>query len=50
MTRSERWEEGLLASEFDVGVGGLWFCPSVNHPAWFAELPQEIDRGLGYYS
>lgn len=38
MTASGWREEGLLASGPADGGAGIGFCPSVNHPAWFAEL------------
>lgn len=28
------------------GEAGLCFCPSVNHPAWFAELQRGERRGV----
>lgn len=40
MTGSAWREEGLLASDLAADEAGLCFCPSVNHPAWFAELRQ----------
>lgn len=50
MTGSGWWEEGLLASDLADGEAGLCFCPSVNHPAWFAELQRgETETGSNYY-
>lgn len=50
MTGSVWREEGLLASDLADGEAGLCFCPSVNHPAWFAKLQQGGETDTRSYS
>lgn len=42
-------EEGLLAWDLADDEAGLCFCPSVNHPAWFAELKRGKTETTSYY-
>lgn len=49
MTESGWREEGLLESDLADGEAGLCFCPSVNHPAWFAELQRGERETRRYY-
>lgn len=49
MTGSGWKEEGLLASDLADGDSALCFCPSVNHPAWFAELQWGERETMSYY-
>lgn len=48
MTASGWREEGLLASALADGEAGISFCPSVNHPAWFAELQRGERETVSY--